>query len=112
MVTPSTPAASLNAALFDPDDLQLAETLRPASNSRESAGRQFEELAMIEPRLRNIAADASSSRWSVARYEGLKRRAARLVGWHAANPLLASSRCYEVVVWHLAGLLRSRRRAK
>lgn len=69
------------------------------------------DLVSIEPRLKPLAVYAAASRWSVPRYEGLKRRASRLVGWHSRNPRLASSRCYEVAVWHLAGLLRSRRRA-
>ncbi|EMI40532.1 hypothetical protein [Rhodopirellula sp. SWK7] len=70
----------------------------------------WNDLVAIEPRLKPLAAYAATSRWSVSRYESLKRRVGRLVGWHSRNPRLSSSRCYEIAVWYLAGLLRSRRR--
>lgn len=69
-------------------------------------------LASAEPRLRDIAAEARSRPWSIARYERAKRRISRLVGWHARDPRLASSAAYEVAVWHVAGLMRSRSRRR
>lgn len=72
----------------------------------------WNDLVAIEPRLETLAVDAFSSRWSAKRYETIKRRVSNLVGWHARNPKLGSSRCYEVALWHLAGLLRARRRSR
>lgn len=66
--------------------------------------RSFEEICVIEPRLRDLYREAKSYQprpgfcanevWY--RQGGLKERLTRLVGWGADNPALRSRRVYDL----------------